>query len=55
MLQCWTETPNDRPTFQDIQAEMKTFISKEDTNDVTEPLATKIEPGGSSEYLEVVG
>ncbi|XP_071128439.1 hepatocyte growth factor receptor-like isoform X3 [Mytilus edulis] len=55
MLQCWTETPNDRPTFQDIQAEMKTFISKEETNDVTEPLATKIEPGGSSEYLEVVG
>ncbi|CAC5406948.1 PLXNA [Mytilus coruscus] len=55
MLQCWTETPNDRPTFQDIQSEMKKFISKEDTNDVTEPLATKIEPGGSSEYLEVVG
>lgn len=55
MLQCWTEVPDDRPAFHDIISEIKKFISKEESNDITEPLTTKIEPGGSSEYLEVVG
>ena len=55
MLQCWTEVPNDRPTFQEVHSEIEKFVTKDETNDVTEPLTTKIEPGGSSEYLEVVG
>jgi len=55
MLQCWTEVPNDRPTFQEVHSEIEKFVTKDETNDVTEPLTTKIEPGGSSEYLEIVG
>ena len=54
MLQCWTEAPSERPTFHDVQAEVSKFMTKDEHSDITEPLTTKIEPGGSSEYLEVV-
>ncbi|OWF53201.1 plexin-A4-like isoform X2 [Mizuhopecten yessoensis] len=60
MVQCWTDRPNDRPTFQEVNDDMKTFLSadngeqNDDTSD-TQPLKSNIEPGGSSEYLEVMG
>ncbi|XP_069142714.1 plexin-A2-like isoform X2 [Argopecten irradians] len=60
MVQCWTDRPNDRPTFQEVNDDMKTFLSadngeqNDDTSD-TQPLKSNIEPGGSSEYLEVIG
>ncbi|KAK3101113.1 hypothetical protein FSP39_001037 [Pinctada imbricata] len=55
MLQCWTDVPNDRPTFQEIGAEISQFISGDETGNENQPLQTKIEPGGSQEYLEVIG
>ncbi|XP_061195541.1 plexin-A4-like isoform X3 [Saccostrea echinata] len=55
MLKCWTDVPSDRPTFQEISGEIKHFTSAEESSDVSQPLQTKIEPGGSQEYLGVMG
>lgn len=54
MLKCWTDTPGDRPTFQEVSDELKQFIQNDDESDsVTQPLKTNIELGGSTEYVEV--
>jgi hypothetical protein len=55
MLKCWTDVPSDRPTFQEISEEIKQFTSAEESNDVSQPLQTKVEPGESQEYLGVMG
>lgn len=55
MLKCWTDVPSDRPTFSEITEEIKQFTSAEESSDVSQPLQTKIEPGGSQEYLGVMG
>lgn len=55
MLKCWTDVPSDRPTFSEITEEIKQFTSTEESSDVSQPLQTKIEPGGSEEYLGVMG
>lgn len=55
MLKCWTDVPSDRPSFQEVTEEVKQFTSTEESSDVSEPLHTKIEPGGSQEYLGVMG
>ncbi|KAJ8302152.1 hypothetical protein KUTeg_021139, partial [Tegillarca granosa] len=56
MLKCWTDTPGDRPTFQEVSDELKQFIQNDDESDsVTQPLKTNIELGGSTEYVEIFG
>lgn len=55
MLKCWTDVPSDRPTFSEITEEIKQFTSTEESSDVSQPLQSKIEPGGSQEYLGVMG
>ncbi|XP_048741494.2 plexin-A4-like isoform X3 [Ostrea edulis] len=55
MLKCWTDVPSDRPTFQEISEEIKQFTTAEESNDVSQPLQTKVDLGESQEYLGVMG
>jgi len=62
MLQCWTDRSKDRPTFQEVNEDMKRFIPQQSQYDSgnddmsdSQPLKSNIEPGESAEYLEVVG
>ncbi|XP_071081930.1 hepatocyte growth factor receptor-like isoform X2 [Haliotis cracherodii] len=58
MQKCWTEKPEDRPTFQAVQDELKTFIQSDEGVDEgaeSKPLMSNVDIGGSTEYLEVIG
>lgn len=56
MTACWSQSPDQRPDFAQLNDQLKSFtITENGASDSTALLNDSVDVGGSTEYLDVIG